>query len=316
MMQQQQQAPEGLFRAAALDERARWGDEGDILRTDKRPVKWAYRLLAIVAAVSLAFICIFDVHEYASGAAVVRVEGRRAVTATHPGTVEAVLVQPGQHVEAGAVLVRFYDAEERAQLARVATEFDLQIVRLLRDPNDAVAKTALTSLKTQKDLAAAIVAEKTVRAPVAGTVSDVRVRPGQRLQAGEPVLAIAPNDADATLVAAIPGEYRPMIEKGMPVRFALDGYRYEYQDVTVADVGQEVVGAAEVRRFLGQEVADAVHLREGSYVIVTGKIPAKNFVSEGQTYGFFDGLTGSADVRVRKEPIVLLLLPALKGIGR
>ena len=102
----------------------------------------------------------------------------------------------------------------------------------------------------------------------------------------------------------------------LPVRFALDGYRYEYQDVTITDVGQEVVGAAEVRRYLGQEVADAVHLREGSYVLVTGKIPAKTFVSEGQSYAFFDGLTGSADVRVRKEPIVLLLLPALKGIGR
>ena len=46
------QAPaphQGLFRAAALDERARWGDEGDVLRTDKRAVKWAYRILGIVA---------------------------------------------------------------------------------------------------------------------------------------------------------------------------------------------------------------------------------------------------------------------------
>lgn len=305
---------DGLFRTEALDERARWGDEGDVLHTDKRTIAWAYRILGAVAAFSVLFICIFDVHEYASGAAVVRVDGRRAVTATHPASVEAVLAQPGQHVEAGTVLVRFYDSEERAQLARVATEFDLQIVRLLRDPNDLVAKTALTSLKTQRDLAQAMVDEKTVRAPVAGTVSDVRVRPGQRLQAGEPVLAIAPSDADASLVCAIPGEYRPMIEKGMPVRFALDGYRYEYHDVVVDDVGQEVVGAAEVRRFLGPEVADALHLREGSYVLVHGKIPAKTFVSEGRSYGFFDGLTGSADVRVRKEPIVLLLLPALKGI--
>lgn len=304
----------GLFRAEALDERARWGDEGDVLRTDKRALTWAYRVLGGFAAFALLFVCIFDVHEYGTGAAVVRVDGRRAVTATHPGTVETVLVQPGQHVEAGAVLVRFYDAEERAQLARVATEFDLQIVRLLRDPNDAVAKTALTALKTQRDLAQAIVDEMTVRAPVAGTVSDVRVRPGQRLQAGEPVLALAPSDAEASLVCAIPGEYRPMLDRGMPVRFALDGYRYEYHDVVVDDVGQEVVGAAEVRRYLGPEVADALHLREGSYVLVRGKIPAKSFVSDGRAYGFFDGLTGTADVRVRKEPIVFVLLPALKGI--
>ena len=309
-----QQAREGLFRAAALDERARWGDEGDILRTDKRPVRWAYRILAGTAIFTVLFICLFDVHEYATGAAVVRVDGRRAVTATHPGTVEMVLVQPGQHVDAGAILVRFYDAEERAQLSRAATEFDLQLVRLLRDPTDLVAKQALTTLKTQRDLAAAVVAEKILRAPVAGTVSDVRVRPGQRLQAGEPVLAIAPNDAEASLVCAIPGEYRPMIEKGMPVRFALDGYRYEYHDVVVDDVGQEVVGAAEVRRFLGPEVADALHLQEGSYVLVRGKIPARSFVSDGKTYNFFDGLTGSSDVQVRKEPIVVLLLPALKGM--
>ncbi|MBX3187579.1 MAG: HlyD family efflux transporter periplasmic adaptor subunit [Labilithrix sp.] len=305
-----------LFRPEALAERARWADDGDVLRLDKRPVRWTYRIVVAAAVALLLFVCVFDVHEYATGAAVVRVEGRRAVTATYPGTVETLAVQPGQFVEAGAPLVRFYDAEERAQLTRVSNEFDLQLVRLLRDPSDLSAKQTLTTLKTQRDLAASIVAERTLRAPVAGTISDVRIRPGQRLAPGEPVLAIAPKDAEVSLVAVIPGESRPMIEKGAPVRFALDGYRYEYKDITVEEVGREVVGAAEIRRFLGPEVADTLHLPAGSFVLVRGKLPSQTFESEGQAYGYFDGLTGTAEIRIRKEPIVLLLLPALKGIFR
>lgn len=307
----------GLFRPRALEERARWGDDGDLLRLDKRPIRWTYRILVAAAIAALLFISFFEVHDYATGAAVVRVEGRRAVTATHPGTVETVSVAPGQRVEAGAPLVRFYDAEERALLQRLSSEFDLQIVRLLRDPNDATAKAALTGLKTQRDLAASVVAERVLRAPVAGVVSDVRIRPGQRLQAGEPVLAVAPDDAEVSLVMAIPGESRPMIEQGASVRFSLDGYRYEYHDIVVEDVGREVVGVAEVRRFLGPETADTLRLgQNGSYVLVRGKLPARTFVSEGHSYGYFDGLTGTAEIRVRKESILVLLLPALKGLSR
>ena len=74
----------------------------------------------------------------------------------------------------------------------------------------------------------------------------------------------------------------------------------------------EAVGPAEVQRLLGQERSDAVALDPGAKVLVMAQLPAATFSSEGQPYGYFDGLTGHAEVRVRSEPILVTLIPALR----
>ena len=63
-------------------------------------------------------------------------------------------------------------------------------------------------------------------------------------------------------------------------------------------VGNEVVGPHEVRRFLGQDVADAVTL-QGSQVIVQAQVPARIFHAEGRWHTYHDGMHGIAEVRVR-----------------
>ena len=98
------------------------------------------------------------------------------------------------------------------------------------------------------------------------------------------------------------------------IRFALDGYAYEYHDLTVESVGEGVVGPSEVRRFLGQEIFDSVRMTNGAKVLLTARLGSRTFTSEGRTYAFFDGLTGSVDVRVRDEPIIVTLLPFLKAV--
>jgi hypothetical protein len=47
-------------------------------------------------------------------------------------------------------------------------------------------------------------------------------------------------------------------------------------------------------------------------VLVTARLPSTSFASEGEPYRYFDGLTGEASVRVRREPMFLMLVPALK----
>jgi membrane fusion protein (multidrug efflux system) len=254
------------------------------------------------------------VHEYASGPAVVRVDGRRTLAAAFPGTVEVVEAQPGQHVKQGDVLVRFRDVEQAAELRRVSTEFELQLLRLLREPTDHGAKQLLTGLKVQRDLAKTVADERSIRAPSDGIVSDIRIHPGQHLTPGEPILGLSPADAKVYVVAVVPGDYRPMVKQGLGVRFSLDGYRYEYRDLVVEAVGEEVVGPTEIKRFLGQEIYDSVHLPPGSYVLVRAALPDTTFRSEGAQYGYFDGLTGLAEIRVRSESLLVTLIPALKAI--
>ena len=303
----------GLFRPEAIEHHAGGEEEGDVLRFDRAWTGVIYKILVAAAVCGFLFISLFNVDEYATGPAVVRVDGRRMITATSPATVEGVEVRPGQLVDIGTVLVRMYNVEENNELTRASREFDLQLVRMLRDPSDVAAKQALATLRAQRDQAKNVVESRTVRAEVQGYVSDVRVRPGQHVNAGEVLLAVAPKgSAQVSLVSMVPADYRPMLKDGLKMRFELDGFRYEYSDLVVTDVSAEAVGPTEVQRFLGQERADAVVLDPGAKVLVTARLPAATFTSEGQPYGYFDGLTGTAEIRVRSEPILVTLVPALR----
>ncbi|MDB4996705.1 MAG: hemolysin [Myxococcaceae bacterium] len=303
------------FRQEAVDHHAGGADEADVLRFDRRWTRVTYTLLKVAAVVAFAYASLFSVDEYASGPAVVRVDGRRMITATSPGTVEDVLVHPGQEVAAGAVLVRMHGSDEAKELERATVAFEADLSKMLRDPSDIAAKQALTGLRAQKDQAKNMYDARTTIAPIAGVVSDVRVRPGQHVAAGEVLVAVAPKDtAQVSLVAMVPAEFRPMLKPGLKMRFELDGFRYEYADLTVVDVSAEAVGPAEVQRYLGQERFDAVHLDPGAKVLVTATLPSSTFTSEGNPYGYFDGLTGTAEIRVRSEPILVTLVPALRRL--
>jgi membrane fusion protein (multidrug efflux system) len=298
-----------MFRGEAIAHHAGGSEEGDVLRFERKWATYVYRVIALAALSGFLFICLFSVDEYASGPAVVRVDGRRMLTATAPGTVEGIEVRPGQWVDVGALLVRMYNVDEANELARAKNEFDIQIVRMLRDPNDPSVKQTLASARVQKDQARNVVESREIRATVAGYVSDVRVRLGQRVNAGDVLLAVAPKDAKVSLVAMVPADYRPMLKQGLKMRFELNGFRYEYSDLNVDQVAAEAVGPSEVQRFLGQERADAVPLDPGAKVLVSATLPSATFTSEGQPYGYFDGLTGNAEVCVRSEPLLVTLIP-------
>jgi multidrug resistance efflux pump len=264
-------------------------------------------------AAGIAYACIGTVDEYAMGSALIRAEGRREVTASAAGTVAVVDVRPGERVAAGRLLVRLHDASEGAELERLDHEFELQLVKSLRDPADQSARQALTSLRAQKELAQARLDERSVRAPQDGVVSDVRIRPGQHLNPGDVILTLVPPDAAFTLIAMLPGSYRPMLRAGMPLRMELDGYRYQYRRLIIDEISDEVVGPAEVKRYLGPEIADAVTLT-GPVVLVQASLPTNTFDLDGRAVRYHDGMMAKAEARVRSERIVVSLVPGLRAL--
>lgn len=288
---------------------------GALLRYDRAWTQWAYVAAVLIALCAFAFCCTFNVYEYAGGPAVVRVDGKRTITTPAAGVVENFAVRPGQFVKQNELLVRLHDADEVAELNRVKAEYEQQLIRLMLNPAETSAKTQLAALAARRDQAAARLNERRVRAPIAGTVSDIRIRPGQKVDAGEVLLGVSPPDANVSIVAVLPGDYRPMLSASQPLRFSLDGYAYEYHDLSVESVGDGVVGPSEVKRFLGQEIFDSVRMTTGAKVLLTARLSSKTFSSEGQTYAFYDGLTGTAEVRVRDEPIIVTLLPFLKALA-
>jgi membrane fusion protein (multidrug efflux system) len=300
-----------LFRAEALAHHAGQHHEGSLLRLSPSWTRWSFWLLVALFAAAGVYGVVGEVPEYATGPAIVRVDGRVDLTAKFGGTVALVHVQPGQRVATGQPLVQFYSDDENAELERIRKEFDLELIKVLRDPSDQATRQALSSLRAQRELATTRLAQRLVRAPHPGVVSDVRIRPGQRLAVGELILSIVPDDARLSLVALLPGGYRPMLRPGTPLRFELVGYRYEYHQVAIESVGDEVVGPNEAKRFLGPDIADSVALA-GPVVLVRARLPTHSFTSNGRTLDYYDGLQAQAQARVRTEPIVVMLIPALK----
>lgn len=304
-----------IFRREALEHQARPQHEGHLLQLAPTWTHRAYWLLVMVCLAAAVYSVVGQVNEYAPGIAIVKLDGRVDVTARSAATVESVEVRPGQRVRAQQVLVRLYFAGEAAELHRIEHEFELQLIRMLRDPGDATARSALTSLRAQRELARARLEERTIRAPQAGVVSDIRIHLGQQLQPGELVLSLIGESSGFRLVAMIPGYYRPLVCRGMPIRLELQGYPYAYQWLTVDTVGDEVVGPAEVKRYLGQEVADTVTSQE-PLVLVEARLPSRQFVDDGRVLEYYEGMQGKAEVRVRAENILVTLIPSLKAILR
>jgi membrane fusion protein (multidrug efflux system) len=303
-----------IFREEAVAYHVRGNRmQGDLLRISPRWTNWTYWLLVAVCVASSIYMVFGRLNEYATGIAVIRDEGRTMVTASTGGTITAIAVQPGQYVETNQELLRLNNVQETIELERLRKEFHVQQINRLKNPHDLVAQQQLATLRAQTEAAAQRLKERTVVAPCAGMVRDLRLRPHQLVAAGEVLLTIVGNHDVLSVIAMLPGQYRPFLKQGSPLRFELTGFRYAYQRLTIDAVGNEAVGPNEVRRFLGQEVADAVTL-QGASIIVQARLAARTFYAEGRWHAYHDGMHGTAEVRVRSERIVLALVPGLKAV--
>ncbi len=304
----------GIFRDEALEHHAAAGvHEGDWLRLSPRWTKATLWLLVGLVAAFLGFAALSTIGEYSTGPAVVRLAGRTEVTASQAGLVTAVEVQPGDRVGAGQVLVRFQNAREAAELARIERGWELQLVERLRDLSAGAPAQTLIGLRAERDLARARLDERVVRAPRAGIVGDLRCRRDQHVAAGDILLSLTGSDAQPTLVAVLPGEHRPLLRSGMPLNLELRGYGHAPQSLVVTVVADEVVGPEEAKRLLGPEVATAIPLN-GPLVRVEARFPDATFEAGGKRYVLHDGMWGAAEERVRSESQLAALVPGLRAV--
>lgn len=303
-----------LFRDEAVGHHAgNVAQHGDVLRLSPRWIHWTYWLLLTLLVSGLLFSMLFSLREWASGPAMVRIEGNRDITATTAGVVTALTVASGERVEQGQELVRFYGAREAAELQRIEQDFEAQLLDRLRNPADPRAEQALIQLRGQRRLAEAQLAERSLQAPFGGQVADVRVREGQSVVPGDIVVSLVAESTEPKLLAMLPGHYRPQLEPGMQLRFEVQGYEYAYLDLTIDSVGAEVVGPTEARRYLGPGLSDVVSV-PGPVIFVEAHLPGISFEALGKPYDLHDGMVGIAEVPVRSEPILVSLFPRVKQV--
>lgn len=304
-----------LFRSRALQHAGQSASRADVLRLSPTWTRWAYWLILGGAITGIGYLVLAHVDEWAQGPALIRVDGTSELTATVAGTVASIEVEPGDAVEQGALLVRLTADNERAQLERLEHEFNLQLARTLRDPADQLARQSLTTLRVDRDLARSRLADLSLRALRAGVIEDIAVRPGQALSPGDQIVTIGGQDRVCTVWALLPGRYRPELEQDADVRFNVHGYRYAQARAKLTAVGAHVLGPREIGRYLGNEAVGALEL-QGPTVIAKAQLSDCNFSSDAHTFRFHQGMGGSAEVRLRSQPLWAVLIPGLRKVFR
>lgn len=110
------------------------------------------------------------------------------------GEVISVDFEPGQHVEAGAVLATLENVEERLNVARARVALQdaeqllaryerIDVPGAISDSQIDAARTAVEAARIDLDLARRALEQRTIRAPFAGYVGIAEIDPGTRVTA-------------------------------------------------------------------------------------------------------------------------------------
>lgn len=301
-----------IFREQALERHRVQRRDGAVLTLSPRWIGRVYPAVLIGLGIALLYGIIGRVSQYSSGPAVIRIEGTE-VTARAGGTVIETYVEPGQSVKAGNLLVQLHDDAESAELGETLLDYERQLATFLFDPASEQAKASLSSIAARRQKARQVLDARSIRAPRDGLVSDVRVREGSRLEAGDYIMTVVSTDAMPTVIALLPGSDRPRLRPGMELQFKIPGYEKTNEKATISEVGQEVIGPQEARRYVGDKIADALSI-QGSVVIVRAALPSRTFEARDKVYRFHDGMPAKAEVSVRRRPVLVALVPALEKI--
>jgi membrane fusion protein (multidrug efflux system) len=215
-----------------------------------RRKKMLVGLGGIVAVVAIAFGIYYFVHasHYVSTDNAYVGADTAVVTPLVSAPVAQVPVRETQQVNVGDVLIeldpadaRLDVAQARADLARAQSQVqqarvDLQRRRALAPGGavsadelttaqtaDAAATAALAAARARLDAAQLELTRMTIRAPVAGVISDKNVQVGQRVQAGERLMIIAPI-TDSYVDANFKETQLRRVAVGQPVTLHADIY--------------------------------------------------------------------------------------------
>lgn len=303
-----------IYREEALDQLADGAENLSVLVGRMPWWLWHSHFLALIVLVAAGLFLLVPVTEYASGPAFIASTNHRDVVAPRPGVVDAVLVERGDQVAEGQLLATLSAPAERSELRRARAELEQALLARLRDPSDQALEQAVAEAKANERRALVRAEESNIRAPETGRIGDVRITQGRAVDAGQVVVTVAdPGEYRPTVLAIVPGRYRPALEPGQPFTFRLDGFPGAEQQLTVTSVSDQVLGAAEIRRIVGPVLADSLAI-DAPAVIVSAQLDDPEIIADGRRWTVHEGMSGEGDVVVRRKPILYLLVPELERI--
>ena len=302
-------ADPSVFRSEAIAEQRRSESPSAILNVSERWGSWIVGGMAAFLLAFGVFLIFGTATEYAEGTAVIHSRGRIPVVANEGGTVAAIHLVPPSEVSPADIIGTLYDHAELAQVRRLEHEYEEALVRLLRDPEDPAAGTGLAALRGASEQARANLEERQLIVPVGGVLTDVRVRQGALVTPGQTVATVATGGPGFEIVAAVPGNFRPLLVSGAPVLAELEQFPGIRFHLEAREISPEVISAGEARALLGQLLPTAGD--DAALVLVYADLPRVLTSSGGAEFSLYDGMRGFVRIPVREERLIATLWPAL-----
>lgn len=216
---------------------------------------------------------------------VIYAERRYLLALNASGVVAEMALRQGDRVEAGAALVRLDSVVERLEIERLETQLrdrsvlestrsrlalareQLQAAEALYDSTGSISRDELNTLRAnvltlqgevgaleldkrreaiELRIAQAQLAQRTLRAPAAGIVVQLRPSVGEWVQAGDPVVELVDPSAHYVRIH-LPVALAQTLTQDQAVAFAVDGLRGEGRVSFVSPVADAASGLVEVR---------------------------------------------------------------------
>jgi hypothetical protein len=113
----------------------------------------------------------------------------------------------------------------------------------------------------------------------------------------------------ASVVALIPGQYRPQMETGDSLRFNVLGYPQSYRNLVVTAVGDQIIGMSRVAEVLGTDALNTQGSQTG-VVIVEASLPTNAFRVGIEELQLYDGMMGSVEIELGSQRLIRALISA------
>lgn len=166
------------------------------------------------------------------------------------GVVDTIHIESGTKVGAGTVLLTLKPNDDPAKLAQLRAQAELAAVTLKRDQEQLAAEAVsqatvdadsanLKSARAQVAAQEALIEEKTVRAPFAGTLGVRQVDEGQYLAAGSTVVTLQALDP-VYIDFYVPQQALSHLKVGQTVGAAVDAYPQAAFPGTITSINSKV----------------------------------------------------------------------------
>jgi hypothetical protein len=230
-----------------------------------------YWLILTVFIASIVYLTVFRITRSVTGPVVIIAISKKVVTASKSGLVVSVNRAVGDRVRTGDIVVEFQVPPGKSHDRSIGE----------------------------------------VRAPISGTISDIRVRQGQEIPPGYQVATIVDETSGYEALAFFSAAYVPKFRSEMRLVLKFKEYPGTNDVITANTTNAEIIEPYEVKRYFGDDKLNGMNFSE-PVVIAHSFLPIPRFEVGPQSYAFHDGMIGLAQVSVRSDPMILGLIPGLK----